>query len=333
MGAVCPRMEGASMSAKPSVLVTGATGFIGRDLIPRLLAHGYRVRAACRMPGMLAPRAGLEAALMPDLSGARDFAPLLDGMTCVVHLAGIAHATREISEARYMAVNAEASARLAEASRWAGVEAFLLMSSIRAQTGVTSPDPLSERDIPRPTDAYGRSKLAAERATNDALSGSRTRHVALRPVLVHGPGAKGNLRALYRLARMPMPLPLAGLTNRRSLVSLANLGGAVMHVLEWGEGVQGTYIVADGPPVSVAEIVSAMRAGLGRPAHLFKLPLAPVSAVFRGVGQGELWDRLAGDLVAEPDRLMSTGWRPSETTAEGLAAMARAEIAGADARA
>src|SRR5690606_20224571 len=103
--------------------------------------------------------------------GRANLGPLLDRITDVVHLAGIAHASRLIPEATYMAVNAEAAASLAEASRRAGASSFVLMSSVRAQCGPASAQVLRESDPPAPSDAYGRSKLAAERAVAEVLAG------------------------------------------------------------------------------------------------------------------------------------------------------------------
>ena len=307
------------------VLVTGATGFVGRDLLARLLARGYRVRAAARDPSGIPERPGLEVAALPDLALAVDLSALVAGVSDVVHLAGIAHATASIPEARYRDVNADASVALARASRAAGVRSFVLMSSVRAQSGPTASRPLRDADPPQPTDAYGRSKLAAGQSVYAALSGSGVRAVALRPVLVHGPGVKGNLRALLRLARLPLPLPLAGLGNKRSLVGLANLGAAIGHAIECEE-VAGSYLVSDGPPVTVGEIIASLRAGLERGPGLFRAPLTPLALALRIAGRSDVWERLAGDLVVDTSRLSATGWRPVATTAEGLAAMARASI-------
>lgn len=307
---------------RPSVLVTGATGFLGRDLIGRLLARGYRVRAAARRAEAVPPAAGLEAVALPDLAQPSQLDALLAGVSHVVHLAGIAHASRAIPEATYIAVNTDSTAALAAASRRAGVATFVLMSSVRAQSGPAAARVLSEADPPTPSDAYGRSKLRAEAAMAEELAGSATRAVALRPVLVHGPGVKGNLATLLRLAMAPVPLPLGALANRRSLVGVANLAAAVTHAIET-ETVRGVYLVADPEPVTVAEIVSAMRAGLGRRRGLLSVPLGPARVALAALGKSDLWERLAGELVVDTARLRATGWQPVETTAQGLAAMAR----------
>ena len=308
---------------KGTVLVTGASGFIGRDLIRRLAAEGYRVRAAARgVPqGIAGP--GIEGCTLPDL-GRIVWRPLLSGITHVVHLAGIAHATADISEETYMDINAHSVRRLAEAARSAGVKRIVLMSSVRAQTGPVADHIVSERDEPRPTDAYGRSKLAAEWALAEVLKDSPIRWVALRPVLVYGAGVKGNMRALFRLARSPLPLPFGGLDNRRSLASVGNVSSAVVHVLATPQ-CSGVYLVADPEPVSVAEMIAALRAGLGRSPGMISVPKAPIGAALRLAGKDATWKRMTGSLVADTSALTATGWRPIESTRQGLAAAIRAD--------
>jgi UDP-glucose 4-epimerase len=202
---------------------------------------------------------------------------------------------------------------------------MVFVSSIRAQVGPYSDHVLQESDEPRPTDAYGRSKLAGEQAMMAALAGGPTEGVILRPVLVYGPGVKGNMATLFRLARLPMPLPLASLSNRRSIVSIANLCSAVSHVLLAPEAAGHTFLVADAEPMSVPQIIAALRKGLGRPPGLLSVPLAPFAALLKLAGRGDVWSRVAGDLVVDTAALTSTGWRPAEDTASALAAAIKAD--------
>ena len=302
-----------------SVLVTGATGFIGRDLIGRLAAAGWQVRAAARAPWPLDGRHGIEAVAHGDLAGGIDWRPLVAGMSHVVHLAGIAHATASIPEAAYMAVNAEATRALAEAARAASVRRVVLVSSVRAQCGPTAAGVVTEERTPAPVDAYGRSKLAAERMLAEALDGSGTGWCVLRPVVLYGPGVKGNMAALARAARLPLPLPLGGLTARRSVLGLANLESAVVHALTSERIVRGTFLLADPGAPTVPEIAAAMRRALGRAPMVLKVPLAPARLAARLAGKAAAWERIAGELVVSTAALEATGWRPVETAAEGIA--------------
>lgn len=308
------------MNGRAQVLVTGASGFVGLHLVRFLLAQGFAVRAASRT-GMHIP--GAETVALPDLSKDFDARPLVDGMDTIVHLAGIAHATSAIPDAVYHAVNAEAARKLAVAAGQAGARQFIAMSSVRAQSGPCAHGLLNEAMQPAPADGYGRSKLEAERAVAAALTGSHTASVALRPVLIYGPGVKGNMSVLERLARSRAPLPLGGLTAKRSLLSLANLASAVEHCLRAPNVVRGSYLVADASPVSVAEIIASLRAGLGRTPGLVAIPSHPIEFVLRRAGRANAADRLFGNLVVDTAALRATGWAPQYDTAAALSAWMR----------
>ena len=307
------------------VLVTGASGFVGRAVVAALAARGDEVYAAIRAADDSADGGTSEHALPHgvtvvrhgDLDAALDWTGLLAGIDAVVHLAGIAHAGPGIAEERYDRVNHRATAALAAAAGDAGVSRFVFVSSIRAQTGPAADHVVSERDTPRPTDAYGRSKLAAERA----LARSGVPFTILRPVLVYGPGVKGNLRALMRLAALPVPLPFGALKARRSLVSLANLASAIAFVLREPAGAGETYVVADPEPLTIGEIVTALRRGRGKRPGLIAVPEASLRLALTAVGRGINWEQIRGGLVADPAKLMAAGWRPERDTMKALAEM------------
>ena len=153
---------------------------------------------------------------MPDLAQLADWSKLLAGTSHVVHLAGIAHAPGTLPDDVYTRINAEAVGELAAQAKGI-VERVVFISSVRAQAGLSADAAISEQDAPVPTDAYGRSKLEAERL----LAESGAPYTTLRPAVVYGKGVKGNIAALATLAKTPMPLPFGSLDNRRSLLALA----------------------------------------------------------------------------------------------------------------
>jgi nucleoside-diphosphate-sugar epimerase len=305
---------------KRCVLVTGASGFISRRLIPALAKEGWRVRAAARDPASLQPGRGIEPVCMPDMAREADWSPLLEGVTYIVHLAGVAHAPGVLPDAVYARINADAVGELADAAR-GKIERFVFMSSVRAQAGLSADHAISEADEPRPTDAYGHAKLAAERQ----ITASAVPFTVLRPAVVYGKGVKGNIAALASLARTPMPLPFAGLTNQRSLLALENLISAISLALAAGEANNETFLVADAEPISVAGIVAAMREGLGRSPHLVNMPLGAVRRLMRSFGKEADWERIAGNFVVDASKLRSIGWRPAIGTHDGIVRMMRAE--------
>ena len=304
------------------VLLTGASGFVGRHLLHDLIARGYKVRTAGRGTAPIIPN--VEHVAIGDLGAPIDWRPVLDGVDHVVHSAGLAHADGDIPEERYRAVNTQATLALARAAQAAGVRRFVFLSSIRAQSGPISSKTLSEADTPAPTDAYGRSKLAAEQE----LAGLDLDWVALRPVLVYGPGVKANMAALLKLARLPVPLPLGALSAKRSLLAIENLAEGVAFALTEACPARRSYIIADPEPLSVAQMLAAMRAGLGRGPGLIPVPSALLALAARLAGRSGAYERLANGLVASPAALLSAGWQPPAETKAALAELA-ANRAGA----
>jgi nucleoside-diphosphate-sugar epimerase len=302
------------------VLITGASGFIGRRLTGALAKMGWQVRAASRDSSTIQTASGVERVAMPDLERPVDWPALLDGASHVVHLAGIAHAPGSLPDRLYTRVNADAAGELAEAAR-GRIERLVLISSVRAQAGLSADHPITEKDAALPTDAYGRSKLAAERL----IAQSGVTFTVLRPAVVYGKGVKGNIASLATLAKTPMPLPFAGLGNRRSLLALENFVSAISLVLVSEQTADETFLVADAEPISVADLVIAMREGLGRPPHLVKVPLGAVKRLMKSFGREAEWERISGDFVIDASKLMEIGWRPAVATRDGIARMMRAE--------
>jgi UDP-glucose 4-epimerase len=257
---------------------------------------------------------------LPSLEEKIDWSQLLADVDCVVHLAAVAHRGAAVPDETYDRVNHRAVADLAAAAARAKLARVILVSSIGSQTGPSADSVLSETDEAHPINAYGRSKLAAEAA----LRASGAAYTIFRPVLMYGPGAPGNMRMLVRLARLPAPLPFGSFSGRRSLLAIDNLAGAVEFAIKAPATVNETYLVADRDALTLPEIVTALRAGLGRSPGLVPVPQWLFGGGLRLIGQGDLWRRLGGSLVASPAKLIAAGWQPAVDTRAGLEAMMRA---------
>jgi UDP-glucose 4-epimerase len=303
-------------ASKPLVALTGATGFIGQCLLQELPKRGYRLRVLLRRPSVVPMAAA--SAVVGDLARPQNMAAALADVDAVIHSAGLAHAMSGLPEDDYRLLNTQATIGLARAAQRAGARRFVFLSSIRAQSGPTADHVLTEELAPQPTDAYGRSKLAAEQG----LAELDLDWVALRLVLVYGAGVKGNMAQLVKLARAPYPLPLGALKAPRSLLALDNLVAAVDAVLTTPGRLRRPLIVADPEPLTIPDMIAAMRHGLRRRPGLIPVPLGLLEAAMRAMGRAEVYQRLAGKLVADPSALVRLGWTPAVSSPEGLAALA-----------
>jgi nucleoside-diphosphate-sugar epimerase len=298
--------------------LTGATGFIGQHLLRELPKRGYRLRVLLRRPASVPMWTA--SALIGDLARPQNMSAALEGVDAVIHSAGLPHAMSGVPEDDYRVVNTEATIGLARAARRAGAKRFVFLSSIRAQCGPTADMVLTEAVEPRPTDAYGKSKLAAERG----LAELDIDWVSLRAMLVYGAGVKGNMAQLMRLVRSPFPLPFGSLGARRSLLAVENLLAAIETVLAAPGPLRRAFIAADPQALTVAEMIAAMRHGLGRQPNVFPLPAALLELLLRAAGREDIYQLLSGSLTADPSALIGLGWAPPLATPAGLARLMQA---------
>jgi UDP-glucose 4-epimerase len=302
-----------------TVLVTGASGMVGRAVVRHLSQSGWRVRAAARRTRSDLNGPGVEHVLLGDLERPFDWRPLVQGISAVAHIAGLAHADGKWEPGLYQAINAEATRSLAVAARNEGVERLVFVSSVRAQTGPQSRRVLTEESDPQPTDPYGRSKLLAEQFIAETLSAGATDWVVLRPPAVYGEGAIANMAKLERAARLRLPLGVGALVGRRSLIGVGALASAIEHALVAKVCGRRVFLVAEPGPLTVPEIIAAMRQGLGRGPGIFRLPEPLLRAGLAVLGLNQLMDRLAGDLIVDTSAFEATGWQAREMAADGLA--------------
>ena len=291
-------------------LVSGATGFIGSSLCSQLLDRGDEVIALSKRGQ---PLAGGAPTIPLDLAAAMPDATLLRGVDVVFHLAGIAHQNARASA--YRELNELATLRLARLAAAAGVACFVFLSSVKAMGPAADDSERAERDGGAPTDPYGWSKWSAENALQAEFAQGPMAVVILRPALVYGPAAKGNLALLARGVRagLPRPPPLGA----RSMVALADLVQLLCMVpAEARPGVQ-TWIVTDGQRYSTRLVYDQLRLAAGKGVGRAWLPapawrLAAALLDMRAGRRGDsTFDKLFGtELYSNGAVLAATRWRP-----------------------
>ena len=305
-----------------NMLITGATGFIGTALSLRMIHKGWQVRGAVRsLSDQARLPSGVEAVSAGSVGPDTVWAHALSGVDIVVHLAARTHVTHEVDVdplIAYRMINVAATERLARAAVAAGVKRFIYLSSVKVN-GEGRAEPYTEQDMPAPEDPYGISKWEAEQALHRIAEETGMDVVILRPPLVYGPGVKANFLALINIVRCGIPLPFAGVQNRRSLLYIGNLVDAVITVCIRSEAAGQTYLVSDGVDVSTPELIRRIAGAFGRPARLFLFPVPVMRIVGRFLGKSSAIERLCGSLAIDSSKISrDLRWNAPFTMEQGL---------------
>ena len=295
-----------------NLLITGATGFVGRHLVSHLSSYGHRltlaVRGADACPAAWHDNPHIRIVATGPIETAVNLDEALAGVTGVIHLAGLAHVRHspEVADP-FVPANAIATEKLTQATARHGIRMFIHMSSLATATANASSTVVDDTAWNAAPTAYGKSKQKAEKHVL-ALARSGVFAVSLRPPLVVGADARGNWRALQRLAATALPLPFAGASNRRSLIGIDTLVRAVAHLStgRWSPDKSGNYCIADAETISLREIVSTLRRGMQRPQRLFHFPPAVLQGLARLIGRAQMADGLLGGLQVDAGRFRRT---------------------------
>ena len=312
----------------PSVLVTGATGFIGNVLCQRLVADGYTVRYAVRSSDHPATAlfSEMERCLIGEIGPDTDWSKALAGIDTIVHLAARVHQMKDhaadpLSEFRY--VNVAGTDRLAQMAVKAGVKRFVFASSVKVH-GEERDIRYRESDPLLPQDNYGISKMEAEQVLRQIEAESSLRVTIIRSPLVYGPGVKANFLSMMKVIASGVPLPLASVANKRSMIYVGNLVDAISLCVRHPTAAGRSYLVSDGDDVSTPELIRRVSSALNRPARLYPFPTAFLRLIGRLLGKSPAIERLTGTLQVDISNIRTElGWRPPFTMQDGLSATAK----------
>lgn len=277
------------------ILVTGATGFVGSRLISKLREQGHEVVGTARRisnesEGLLN---------VGDISATTDWSSVLEGCEAVVHTAGRAHilndsATDKLSAFRK--VNCDATLKLARDALNAGVSHFIFISSIGVNGNSTTIEPITERSLPRPTSDYAVSKLEAEQKLNEEFSSSQMAITVIRPALICGENAPGNIRRLLKLVASGLPLPFKGVKNKRSMVSLENVVSFITTCLRDSRAKNQLFVLADRDKPTTEEIVRSFARGMNKPSRVIWFPVPLLKSFLTLTGKQSIYEQLYGSL-------------------------------------
>lgn len=319
------------------IAVTGANGFVGREALRALLGAGHAVRACVRDPGRLAAagvvhdRAGVETVRVADC----DWGAGIAGAEVVLHIAGRAHVNPGSAAGRALmrAVNVDATESLALTAHALGVKRFVFVSSIGVHGSHTVATTFAATDTPAPVDFYAQTKWQAEQRLRAVCAGPGMELVVVRPTLVAGAGAPGNLERLARLIRRGLPVPVVSGDARRHLVGVRSLAQLLCLACTHPAAADQVLLAADDPPFSAAEMAAAIAKGMGKRARLVRLPMVLLGPIAALAGRGRDLTRIGSPLLvdAAPARA-ALGWRAAVTVQEELEALGRAACSASSPR-
>jgi nucleoside-diphosphate-sugar epimerase len=305
-----------------TILLTGASGFVGKAIFNAAQQRGLCVRPVFR--SLDSAKGHPDAVLVPGLDGAADWSQALQGIDVVIHAAARAHIMREEALdplVEYRLVNVQGTLNLARQAAAAGVGRFMFVSTIKVNGEATAPGhPFTADDAPAPEDAYSLSKAEAEAQLKLLAQETGMELTIIRPPLIYGPGVKGNLAYLISWVRRGLPLPLGGLShNRRSLVGLDNLVNLILVCTDHPNAANQTFLVSDGEDLSTTELIRKVGKALRQPARLLWVPAGLISFMAALLGKKAVLGRLVGSLQVDIRKTCEMlDWKPSVAVDEGL---------------
>ena len=305
------------------ILVTGASGFIGKSLVVRLQSIAP-TSVVCGVRNDHVPLPGtFERVCVGDLTPMTDWDRALAGVGVVIHAAARVHVIQDAAMdplAEFRRVNVDGTLNLARQANAAGVRRFIFISSVKVNGEATDlGQSYFSDDTPAPLDAYGISKMEAEQGLRRISEETGMEVVIIRPPLVYGPGVKANFLTMMKWLWSGVPLPLGAIHNKRSLVALDNLVDLIVTCIDHPAAKNQTFLVSDGEDLSTTQLLRRMAEALHRPARLIAVPASLVQFAATLIGKPDIARRLCGSLQVDISKTRQLlGWKPPISVDKGL---------------
>lgn len=310
------------------VLVTGASGFVGRRFITEALEKNYTTRISLldnESKRVLASDVCLQKCqffVVGDISNNIDWLEVLKDIDVVVHLAARVHIMNDSEPdplAAFRSVNVEGTKRLIESAIANKVKRFIFMSSLHVNVSVSSYTPFKEEDKPNPLSPYAVSKWEAEQYLNDVAKKTDMEIVIIRPPLVYGPRVKANFLSLLKLTKTGLPLPVSSLKGKRSMVSVNNLVDFIICCVEHPKAANETFLISDDSDISTRELFTKLIKLFGKKHLLLPIPTKILYILGALLGEREIVDRLCSPLQVNITKAKTLlNWKPIQTLDNGL---------------
>ncbi|WP_257293420.1 NAD-dependent epimerase/dehydratase family protein [Endozoicomonas sp. YOMI1] len=298
-----------------NIMVTGATGFIGKHLVSKIKESGDNVISVSRDSFDSDFRVG-------NITSQTEWRPILKNVDCIVHTAALAHIfdKSQSAETQFQEINCNATLNLARQAAMSGVKRFIFISTIGVNGKSTSKDSsFCESDTPNPDGPYALSKYNAEKGLHDIAGNHGLEIVIIRPPLVYGKNAPGNFGSLVKLIKKGFPLPFGAINNVRSFISVHNLVDIIINCIFHSDAKNQTFLVSDDDDVSTSELIYSLMNECGRSQYLFCVNVSILLWLAKVLGKEAEIEKLTCDLKVDLDytkRIL--GWKPPCSFHDGI---------------
>lgn len=296
------------------VLLTGATGFIGKHVAVR---HSESLKIV-RVVRKSESYDSTNSIVVNSIDSNVDWSGKIYDIDAVIHLAGIAHA-KNISNIEYTEINTNGTLHLAVEAAKAGVKRFVFVSSIGVNGSFTHESLFTEQSIVKPHNSYAQSKYEAELGLKKIAEETGLEVVIVRPTLVYGANAPGNFGLLTTLVQKLPVLPFGLVNNKRDFIAVQNLADLLITCVSHPNAAGHTFLAADMNPISIKEFTNAIADGLGR--HVVQLPISVsfMRLVGKILGKSAMVEPLLGNLQVDSSNIKEVlGWTPPLTMQQAM---------------
>ena len=292
------------------VLVTGASGFVGKQVCHYFLNHGFKVIGCGRQPEIELCHKNFQYYSF-DLKELKLHAFLLEQVDCVIHLAALAHQSLNTPAVAFYQINTEYTKELVTLCAQYKVKRFIFLSSIKVNGEKTSDMPFNEQQIPKPSDEYGRSKWFAEHHVQEIANEAGMAWVIIRPPLVYGQAVKANFASLIKLVDKNIPIPFGKLCNQRSFIAIDNLCDFIFVCATNSKADHQLFCISDGDDQSTGTLVKALQLARTGQIKLFDFPVILLKLLCSIAGKQNVFLRLSESLqvdITKAKQLLN--WQP-----------------------